>query len=303
MTTQNRRMNSLLVAAVVACGSAVFAQPEVASIDPEEQLLEQIAKLQAEAGAAKPASLVDPLSALAMLHQEAGDHTLAIAALEEARYVTRVHHGLSSADEALLLRQQIRSEKLLGDHERVWDLEQDMVTIARQNHDDIRMAPVFRELAQDRSDALEEYGGGGFPPEIELGCYYVPGFRRYDDTRGAAGSPPPGLDGNCLSGQSMYVTRRLRAEILMYYADAIEVIVKNRDYSSQELRDLEKQAVRMFPTLFDATSWRVGNLAVTSTDAPLLAPLSFCDAASPGAVDFGARRSALGAPSLPARVA
>ena len=31
----------------------------------------------------------------------------------------------------------------------------------------------------------------------------------------------------------------------MYYADAIEVIVKNGDYASQELRDLEKQALRL----------------------------------------------------------
>jgi len=289
MSTLTHRLFVLTAAAAVVSGG-LFAQPDLASIAPEEQLRRQITELQAE-GSATPAGLIEPLRALALLYEENGDHVLAIAALEQARHVTRVHQGLSSADEALLLKQQIRNEEAMGQHDRVWDLEQDMVTIARQNHDDIRMAPVFRDLADDRSDALEKYGDGGFPPEVELGCYYVPGFRRYDDTRSPARSPPPGLDGSCLSGQSMYVTRRLRAEILMYYADAIEVIVKNGDYANPELRNLEKQAVRIFPTLFDATSWLVGNDAVTSSDAPFLAPLSFCDAASPGAVDFGARRS------------
>jgi hypothetical protein len=279
----------ITVAVAYAVSGALFAQ--LASTSSEEQLRRRIAELQSETGLVRPAELVDPLRTLATLYQQAGDHPLALATLEEARYVTRAHQGLSSGDEALLLRQQILSERALGNHWRVWDLEQSMVTIARKNPDDIRMAQVFRELAEDRADALQEYAGGGFPPEIELGCYYVPGFRRYDDTRAAAGSPPPDVEGSCFSGQSMYVTRRLRAEIFMYYADAIEVIVKSGDYSSQELRDLEKRTVLMFPQPFDAMNWRVGTDAVTSGDAPLVAPPSFCDAASPGGVDFGVRRS------------
>jgi hypothetical protein len=78
----------LVAAAAAAVAGGLFAQPE----------------------------LVDPLRALAMEQQEAGDHALAIMAFEEARHVTRVHQGLPSADEALLLRQQIRSEQALGLH-------------------------------------------------------------------------------------------------------------------------------------------------------------------------------------------
>lgn len=287
----NTPTNRVLVtaAAAVAVTGGLFAQPELASTSSEEQLRQQIAELQGEGG--PPAGLIEPLRALAILYEENGDHVLAIAVLEQARHVTRVHKGLSSPDEAVLLKQQIRNEEALGLHDRVWDLEQDIVTIARKNHDDIRMAPVFRDLAEDRSDALEEYRSGGFPPEVELGCYYVPGFRRYDDTRGTARSPPPGsrVDDSCTSGQSTYVTRRLRAEILMYYADAIEVMVKNGDYSSQELRELEKQAVLMFPGLMEATSWLLGDHAVAGRDVPRFAPPSFCDATSPGAIDFGGR--------------
>jgi hypothetical protein len=278
-------------AASVTVSGGLSAQPElIAASDLHTKLVQQIAERRT-AGESTPESLIEPLRALALLYEEGGDHAQAIVALEEARYVTRVHKGLSSADEALLLKQQIRNAEALGLHDRVWDLEQDMVTIARQNHDDIRMVPVFRDLAEDRADALEEYSGGGFPPEIELGCYYAPGFRRYDDTRGTARKPPPGRDHECASGQSSYVTRRLRSEILIYYADAIEVIVKNGDYSSQELRDLENQAILIFPGGTEATNWLVGNQVVTPRSAPVFAPLSFCDPASPGTVDFDARRS------------
>lgn len=266
-------------AASASCSRGLWAQtePEPASINPKEQLLEQIAALQAEGGPT-PVGLIDPLRALALFYEENEDHALAIATLEEARYVTRVHRGLSSADEALLLKQQIRNEEALGQHDRVWGLEQDMVTIARQNHDDIRMAPVFRDLAEDRADALEEYVGGGFPPEVELGCYYVPGLRRYDDTRGAARSPPPASRdsvGGCTSGQRMYVTRRLRAEILMYYADAIEVLLENGDYGSQQLRDLETQAFREKQGFPDSVLQQTGDWVPVSITLPL------SDAASP----------------------
>ena len=243
------RTNSLLVtaAAAAAVSGGLFAQTEIASIDPEEQLRRQIGELQTETELARPAALVDPLRALAMVHQEAGDHALAIVALEEARHITRVHQGLSSADEALLLRQQIRSEQALGLHERVWELEQDLVTIARHHHDDIRMVPIFRELAEDRWDALEQYRAGRMPPEIYLGCYYVGDPRPYDDKRGGVRPPSPWGDARsdgrgCRSGQSTAVRGRLRWETLTYYADAIEVILKSGDYASQELRDLETEA-------------------------------------------------------------
>src|SRR6187200_1583134 len=145
-TLMSTRINSLLVtAAAVAVSSALFAQSQPPSTNPEQQLRQQIVQLQSETGLVRPAELVDPLRTLATLYQQAGDHPLALATLEEARYVTRAHQGLSSGDEALLLRQQIVSERALGNHWRVWDLEQNMVTIARKNPDDIRMAQVFRE--------------------------------------------------------------------------------------------------------------------------------------------------------------
>jgi hypothetical protein len=223
------RTITILVAA--AASGAGFAQPEIAATDPQAELVRTIAETRAAEGPTST-SLIDPLRDLALLYEADGDHTLAIVAVEEARYITRVHQGLSSADEALLLRQQIRSEEALGNHEGAWNLAGDMVTIARKHYDDIRMVPLFRELAEDRAAALEEYRAGGYPPEIELGCYYRLGNR-------------DGVDGvSCSSGTSDAVRRQFRASIRTYYADAIQVLVESGEYASPELRDLEKQALR-----------------------------------------------------------
>ncbi len=241
---RTRTRTSILVVAIAATvSSAALAQPELppATTDAQAQLVERITELRATDGPT-PATVIEPLQDLATLYEEQGEHAFAVAALEEARHVTRIHRGLASAEEALLLRQQVRSEEALGLDERVWDLQQEMLTIARQHMDDVRMAPIFRDLAEDRSDVLERYRSGGYPPEIRLGCYYSTLPRRYDDTRG---HPQPPLGGSCRAGNSHDVVRQLRSEILMYYADAIEVIVKNADYTSRELRELEKQAYRV----------------------------------------------------------
>lgn len=101
--------------------------------------------------------MIDPLRALALSCEENGDHALAITVLEKARYVTRVHQGLSSADEALPLRQEIRDEKARSNHPRVRELEQDTVTIARQNHDGGIVALYRRCIRRHQVRPRREY--------------------------------------------------------------------------------------------------------------------------------------------------
>jgi hypothetical protein len=232
------RTHTCLVAAVVVSGT-VFAQP--ARQDPQAALIAQIAEMRAASGPTA-AELIGPLHVLGLLYQESGDHVLAVAALEEARYVTRIHSGLSSVDEALLLRQQIPNEKALADPQRAWDHQQDMLAIARKHLDDVRMVPIFRDLAADRSEVLEKVRVGKVVPELYLGCYYGEARPRYDDPRGEQ-SPPLDSGDNCRFGTRDNIIAKLRDEILLYYADAIEVIIKNGDYASQDLRDLERQAL------------------------------------------------------------
>jgi hypothetical protein len=234
------RIGTLFLIAAFAAGGGVCAQP--ARPDPQTALVAQIAEMRAEKGPTA-AELIGPLHILGLLYEESGDHVLAVSALEEARYVTRVNSGLSSIDEALLLRQQIRNEKALADSQRAWNHLRDMLTIARKHPDDERTVPIFRDLAADRSEVLEQIRAGKHPPELFLGCYYGAVRPRYDDPYHQ--SPAVHNEDNCRFGTRDNVMRKLRDEILLYYADAIEVIVKNGDYASQDLRDLERQALRV----------------------------------------------------------
>jgi hypothetical protein len=241
-----RRMRTctaeLLAAAAVTASCAAFAQPRPAALDPEQQLLEQIAELRAEGGSTA-AGLRERLHVLALLYQETEDHARASVAFDEARFITRVQEGLSSVDEALLLRQQIRSQDALGDHKAAWNLEQDMLTIARKHLDNVRMVPIFRDLAADRSQLLNDVRAGKYPPEMYLGCYYAGLRPRYDDARGER-LPDVDTTGSCRFGTRESVILKLREEILLYYADAIEVLLENGAYASQELLDLERRALR-----------------------------------------------------------
>ena len=250
------RLNTLLVFALAS--GAACAQPRLAATDPQSQLVAQIAELRSASGPSTP-ELIAPLHVLGMLYQETEQHALAIVALEEARHVTRVHRGLSSVDEALLLQQQIRSEKVLAETQRAWEHQQDMLTIARKHLGDLRVVPILRGLADDRSQVLEKIRDGQYPAELYLGCYYSEARPRYDD----ADAQPYHAEGddNCRFGRRDNVIMRLRDEILLYYADAIEVILRNGDYASAELRDLERRAVaieffapyRVLPSAGNAT--------------------------------------------------
>jgi hypothetical protein len=153
----------------------------------------------------------------------------------------------STVDEALLLRQLVRSEKALGNGERVWNLQHDMIIIARQHLDDMRMLPIFLDLIDDRTERLEEYSTTDFrdlPPGLYVPCHT--GAMPTPVNSGNRGAPVPVSDArNCEFGTWRTVVERLRGAVLRNYADAIAVLIRNRDYASQELRDLEKQALRL----------------------------------------------------------
>jgi hypothetical protein len=188
--------------------------------------------------------LIAPLRGLALLHQEAGEHVSAVIALQEARQIVRARHGLFSAtvEEAELLRQQIQSEKALGNGERVWNLQYDLIIIARQHLDDMRMLPIFLELIDDRTERFEEFSTtayGELPPGLYVPCGTGPS---------TPGEPAPVSDArNCEFGTWRPVVARLRGAVLRNYADAIAVLIRNGDYASQELRDLEREALRLVP--------------------------------------------------------
>jgi hypothetical protein len=124
-----------------------------------------------------------------------------------------------------------------------------MIIIARQHLDDMRMLPVFLELIEDRAERLDAFSTTSYK-ELPAGIY-VPCSNGVGPTpinSGRRAAPVPVSDArNCEFGTWRTVVDRLQGAVLRNYADAIAVLIRNRDYASQELRDLEKEALALVP--------------------------------------------------------
>lgn len=224
-----------LTAGIVALAAAVtpcvgMSQPDSGVIlDGEQQQI--VATIQATQAQDGPYAieLLDPLKALGMLYRDSGDYALAAVALQRARQVVRANYGLSALEQAPLVRQQIINEEARGNVEGAWELEHELLALARRHADDLRTVPIFREVGDRRMAVLGRYLGGEFPPELGLGCYYDPN--------------PLDNDGSCHAGSRGVVVRSLLGDAWRSYSAAIDVLLRNGLYTSDELRELDMMLV------------------------------------------------------------
>lgn len=191
------------------------------------ELVASIEEVRAEEGV-HSSDLIGPLTTLGLYYQEQGDPALAIAAIEQARQVVRVNYGLYSLREVPLLRQWIDAEQARGNVQGAWDVEQRLLSLIERNPNDLRTVPILREMAHKRLDVLAEYSGGGYPPEIVLGCYYSQ-YR----------------DGNCRSGSRGQVKAGLLREAMSYYFRAIDTVLITEGQTSERLPGLLMELVRI----------------------------------------------------------
>lgn len=251
-----------LAAAVTPCTG--FSQPPTSN-DRERQLTEKIQDVQSRDGPHSE-DLISLWTALSLSYEEEGLHTFAAAAIEQARQVVRANHGLYSLQEASLIRRAIDNHRARGNIEAAWNLEQDLLSLAQRYPEDLRTVSILREIADRRLDVLGRYIAGDAPPEVFLGCYYRGGpgahypqdafaetRRRRHGLRGPIGpgaqrpqdSFVQGTNRKCDAGSRSSAIGSLRRETQSHYGDAIDVIVRNGLYSSDELRELEMQLIRM----------------------------------------------------------
>ena len=228
----------LLALALFACPPAILAQTAlapadadpvaVAVADREGQLLDTISQEEARNGAHSQ-SLIEPLTALALLYQDRDNAIAAIATIQQLLQVIRANEGLHSLDQVEPIRQLIGTVAALGDAATAWSLEQDLLTLARRHPDDLRTVAIFRDSAEKKSAALNRFIGGENTPEVELGCYR--GWRQSSTA-------------SCVSGGRDDAIRAMVSDVQRDYADAIAVILRNERFSSAELRELETQLLR-----------------------------------------------------------
>jgi hypothetical protein len=229
---------SILFLAALAISPVAFCQPTFEPVARDGRQLEIVDRIRGEQelNGVYSAALVEPLTALSFLYQESGDRGLAIAAIKRALQVQRANHGLRTLDQAPLMLQWIKNAETMRDFQTAWDLEQALLALAHKNPNDVRAVPILRDMGDKRMDLLKRYLKGEFPPQIFLGCYY--GAVRYD------GSIPSGQR-NCTAGSRRVVIQGILWEAQRYYWDAIQVMRRNELYSSNELRNLENELIRI----------------------------------------------------------
>ena len=214
----------LAFAAAFAPGvaAAQLARAAAASDESLERIVDAILGEQAKNGPYS-ADLIAPLTELTLLYEERGQHDLAAAVNEQARQAMRANYGLHTLDQAPLLRQALHSADERGDPVTAWELEHDLLDLVQRHPEDLRTTPILRELGDRRVDLMERYLGGERPAELYLGGYYGEG--KLGGSRGDA-------------------ARKMLADGLTRYFDAIRVFHRNELYGSDELRELEWELVR-----------------------------------------------------------
>lgn len=244
---------TLTVAARI-CVLTIIAGPGVAwaqSISQQREL-ELTAAIEQAASqyGVQSKELIEPLTALSLYYEEAGDYGIADATIERLLQVIRANYGLYSLDQAPSIRRLIMHAQERGNPIAAWNLEQDLLRLAARNRDDIRTARIFREIGDRRFEILKRYSAGEPTPEIQLGCYYDNSKEYLKAAR--RGSRPiystPGLDngGNCAAGSRTVAKRALVAEAHGFYMAAINIYRENDlDLEeSGELHDLLTDVVR-----------------------------------------------------------
>ena len=222
MRTRRTELRFVAVAAAVAAARVLAQEPSGQPVDPIADVGEQIEAIQASQGINSP-ELIPPLTNLGLILREQNDVDLAMAAFERARHLVRVNYGLSSFEEAPLLRQLIQIEEAKGNAATAWGLEQRLLGLIYR-YPGPRAAPMLAEIADKRAEILRQYSAGRMPPQIVLGCYYA--------------LSGPG-SGDCPhSGSSRRVKVALMDEARSYYIDTIAMVLQSEGRSADVLPEL-----------------------------------------------------------------
>lgn len=185
------------------------------------------------------AALVEPLVALGALYREQGSYTQSEAVLVRARQLLRINNGLSTLEEVQVLDELVRTTEAQGDVLLTQEYEQALLNVAQQHIGALETYPVFMNLADKRMALLNRYLAAERPPQIYVGCYYA---KDIDYAALGAGQVPaltiPEPDAHCTAGDRPVVQRALLIEAIAYQRWALEALLQNGRYASDETLDV-----------------------------------------------------------------
>ena len=206
---------------------------EASSKQIVEDLNDEVQAAAAEDGP-NSRDMIQPLSALGVVYREQGEPALAFGALEQAVRLVRFNYGLYSLEQAPLIRQQIATAESLGDHLTAWELERGLLKLGRRHPEDLRTAQILSDTADRRMEMLAKYNAGQSPPEVIYGCYYSGPHVMHDTVAPAR---------ECMSGSAGAVRLAFATEAQYYYKHAVDIMLRNKSYSSELPRLLKALVV------------------------------------------------------------
>jgi len=178
----------------------------------------------------------------------------------------RIRAQDGSLAEAQVIQERIREERLLGNPEDAWYIEQDLLRLVVNNPDDVRSARILRDVGDYRIDILTRYDSGEFPPEIVLGCYYS--SSKQFTAMSQRGSRPlavgPGGDEGfttCAAGSRRTARLGLAEEALLFYLESARILLRLEDADGDEVREL---FMKLLETSYLTSNYRIGRQSLES---------------------------------------
>ena len=224
------------VAAAVASAAASSQSELDAAANRERQLVDSIER-EVSRGGAYSEELIAPLSELALLYQEADDRTLASATIERALQVVRANYGLYSLAQAPLISRLVANEAAAGNHETAWEVEDELLTLAKRHPEDLRTVAIFREIG----DRRVRLSGDELPLSVVCrGNSNAAGCR--EETNESAARAVGSWVNEFYVGS---VRSLVNAGAMNNWGGAINVFLQNQLYDSEELRELEQKLIAL----------------------------------------------------------
>jgi hypothetical protein len=224
------------VAAAVASAAASSQSELDAAASRERQLIDSI-EGEVSRGGAYSEELIAPLSELALLYQEADDRALASATIGRALQVVRANYGLYSLAQAPLISRLVANEAAAGNHETAWEIEDELLTLAKRHPEDLRTVAIFREIG----DRRVRLSGDELPLSVVCKGHSNAAGCREESNAFAAGSV-----GSLVNELYVGSVRSLiNAGAMNDWGSAINVFLRNQTYDSQELRELEQKLIAL----------------------------------------------------------
>ena len=207
-----------------------------AAANRERQLVDSIER-EVSRGGAYSEELIAPLSELALLYQETDDRALASATIERALQVVRANYGLYSLAQAPLISRLVANEAAAGNHETAWEVEDELLTLAKRHPEDLRTVAIFREIG----DRRVRLSGDELPLSVVCrGNSNAVGCRESSNDFGVKSV------GSLVNEPYVGSVRDLvKAGAMNNWGGAINVFLQNQLYDSQELRELEEKLIAL----------------------------------------------------------